>query len=148
MLTHVASGSVHRFHHTAHARASPDAFFRVWTDVGAWPRWDDALEWAELDGPMRLGAKGRLKSRGSPPAPFEVVRYEPGRGYAFATALPLGRLVVDRSMAADGEGVRFTHDVRFEGLGGWLLGWVLGPGFRRALPEVMAALRAQLEAAS
>lgn len=74
--------------------------------------------------------------RFSPLAPDAI----DGAGYAFASALPLGRLVVDRRMKRAGARLRFTHDVRFEGLGGWVLGFLLGPGFRRALPEVMQRL--------
>lgn len=142
MLTHYdrARGSSHHFLHTVTTSASPEAVFGVWADVARWPTWDPALAWSVLDVPFATGARGKLRSRGSPASAFEVVLVEPARRSSFATSLPAGRLVVDRRIEP-GSPTRFTHEVRFEGIGGWALGFLLGPSFKRALPDAMERLR-------
>jgi len=135
-------GDAHHFDCTILTRAPAEAIWRLWLDVEAWPRWDDQLEWARLDedrAEVRVGVTGLLKSRGSAAARFEIVRVDE-TGYAFTTRLPAGTLRVTRELARAEAGWRVSHDVRFEGVGGWCLGWILGPRFRRALPGVLESL--------
>lgn len=135
-------GDTHHVRCSIPTRAPVEAVWSLWLDVEGWPRWDDQLEWARLEevgGQIRVGASGLLKSRGSPPSRFEIVRFDE-TGYAFTTRLPAGLLRVTRELARSESGWLVTHDVRFEGVGGWCLGWILGPRFRRALPGVLTAL--------
>ncbi len=145
-LAALAAGTPRRFAHTVVTDASPEALWRVWTDIAAWPTWDTELASAALDGSFEDGARGRLVPLRGPSARFEIAGVEPGRAYTLVTALPLGQLRVRRSWtAADAGRIAFTHEVSFHGLGGGLLAGRLGPRFRRALPDVMERLRARAE---
>jgi Polyketide cyclase / dehydrase and lipid transport len=35
--------------------AAPDAVWRVWSDVAAWPRWNDGIETITSHGPFEVG---------------------------------------------------------------------------------------------
>ncbi len=135
-----AAGSNRHFTHTVRTEAPAEAIWRLWTDPATWPAWDTELESARLDGDIGLGAEGVLVSGGRETR-FAISLWEPKRRYAFTTRFPLGSLVVTRTLDTT-HGTRFTHDVRFRGVGGAVLAPILGPRFRRALPEVMQTLEA------
>lgn len=135
----LADGTNRHFAHTRESPASPEAIWALWTDVQTWPTWDTEIEAVTLNGPIGLGQTGTLTSGGRQ-SRITVTAWDPPRSYAFATRLPLGSLVVTRTLQPHGEGTRFTHDVAFRGLGGRLLAPILGKKFRAALPVVMESL--------
>ncbi|MDX2013379.1 MAG: SRPBCC family protein [Myxococcaceae bacterium] len=141
-----AEGTRSAFHAEAETRASPDAIWRVWTDVARWPAWDTELESARLNSAFEAGATGVLKGRGNPESGFVIEAVNVGSSYRFVTQLPLGgRLVIDRTLTPLERGTRFRHDVRFEGFGGAVLSLFLGGRYREALPGVLARIQALAE---
>lgn len=145
----LAEGSNSHFRHTLSAAAPPTEVWRLWTAVDTWPQWDTELESATVMGTFGLEAKGTLKGKGAPAAGFVITAFEAPTRYEFTTELPLGgRLIIDRHLEATEQGTRFTHDVRFEGFGGWLFSPFFGPKYREALPQVMARIAALAEGRS
>jgi hypothetical protein len=132
-----------RLDHTVRTSGRPEDVWAVWTDVVRWPEWDAELESTSIEGDrLTLGASGTLKSSRGPTSSFVVSEFEPGRGYAFATRLPLCELVVRRWLGEDGDGgTAFTHEVSFVGPLSFLFDALLGRRFRAALPEVMENVR-------
>ena len=98
---------------------------------------------------VKLGAKGTLVSLEGRESQFEVIEYIEGQSYAFATSLPLAKLIVRRSFV-DETSSRFVHEVRFEGFLAFLWSSQFGPEFRRLLPPTMErlAVLAEVEKAS
>ena len=83
-----------RFSQTLETSASPETIWTIWTNVQAWPTWDTELEYAKLEyakleGPFALGAKGKLKAKGNQEAEFVITTLEPGRSYTLSTILPM-----------------------------------------------------------
>lgn len=138
-----AAGTNIEFSHTETTTAASKDVWAVWTDVGNWGLWDTGLKGAEgaVD---RLGAQGTIIDASGRRSPFTVVEYSKGVSYAFRTKLPGGALVVRRVIEAENP-TRFSHYVSFEGVGGALMSFVLGPKFRRALPVTMQLLTARAE---
>jgi N-acyl homoserine lactone hydrolase len=121
--------------------ASPASVWRMWTDVSTWPRWDTELASASLEGGFARGNTGNLKTTDGTTASFEVVAVEPGVRAVFATSLPLGKMIITRSLVAlPNGGTRFTHDVAFVGASSPLFSRLLGARYRTALPMVMGQL--------
>ena len=141
----LAEGANNAFFHTHRTQAPADQIWALWTDVSTWKSWDQGLADAELDGPMGLGATGRIIPHAGPSSRFEVTAFEDGQSYTFETQLPLARLVVTRSFISR-EPVVFRHDVAFEGLLGGFWAAQFGPEFRRALPPTLDALADMAEA--
>lgn len=140
-----AAGTNKEFSHSHTTTAAPEDVWAVWTDVENWGSWDTGLDRAEgaVD---RLGAQGTIIDASGRRSPFTVTEYNEGVSYAFSTNLPGGALVVRRVIEAENP-TRFSHYISFEGLGGALLSCVLGPRFRRALPQTMQLLCARAEKA-
>ena len=140
----MAQGSNRAFSHTRETQASPDEIWVLWTDVSTWKSWDKGLADAELDGPMGLGAIGRIIPSSGPASRFEVTAWAPNQSYTFETRLPLARLSVTRSFVSL-DPVTFRHDVEFKGVLSGFWAARLGPQFRAALPSTMDALAERAE---
>jgi hypothetical protein len=70
--------------------ASPEAIWDLWAQVPDRTRWDSGLEWATIEGPFELGARGEVKLVDQPAREFEIVEYEPMRAYTDRFFLPMG----------------------------------------------------------
>ena len=120
--------------------SAAEAIWELWTSPETWSQWDRGLRDASLKGPMRLGSVGEIIPLAGRPARFEVTEFEPKRSYAFTTNLPLGsKLTVRRSFSESHRA--FTHHVTFKGPISALFALAFGPGFQRALPPTMQALK-------
>src|SRR6185436_18323102 len=93
-----------------------EVVWSVFTDVERWPTWASSFTSVELiDGPMRLGAKARIRQPRLPTVVWEVTAWEPGRSWTW-TAVgpgarteashvltePGGRTVASQSIASSG----------------------------------------------
>src|SRR3954462_14420304 len=64
----------------------------VFTDVERWPTWASSFSSVELiDGPMRLGAKARIRQPRLPAVVWEVTKWEPGRSWSWTATGPGAR---------------------------------------------------------
>jgi len=137
------------FSHSMETTAPPGRVWEVWTDVERWPEWDTELREASLNGTadgFDVGTEGHLEPRVGPTARFVVTDVDPVRSYTYEVALPLGTLLVRRSLHSHDGGTTFVHEVWFEGLLRGLYSRTLGRRYRRALPEAMTAVRDHAEA--
>jgi hypothetical protein len=134
-----------RFSCELETQASAVRIWALWMDVAHWGDWDLGLKSVELSQPMALGATGWIKDNRGRRSRFSVTELDLDRSYAFTMKLPLGLLVVRRTILQD-RPCRFRHDVHFEGIGGYLLSHLLGPSFRRQLPPTLQKLSDLAEA--
>jgi hypothetical protein len=103
------------FEHSADSAASKEAVWRRYADVTQWRDWSPAIEWARLDGPFQVGAKGKSKARGAPAARFRLVRVEPNAVFASTTWLPGARLLFEHFIEPRDIGLRITHRATLSG---------------------------------
>ncbi|MFK7972059.1 MAG: SRPBCC family protein [Bacteroidia bacterium] len=130
------------FSHTDSSVASPEAIWAVWTDVSSWHRWDSGLRSASLkDGQFRLGAKGHLRPDKGPRARFRISALQEGKSYTLETAIPFGKLIVERSLEVKSGKTFFTHTVRFTGLLKGFFSKKLGARYEKMLPGVMHTIK-------
>jgi hypothetical protein len=66
------------FSHTLDTPATPEAIWRIWTDVPNWHRWDDGLKTVTLDGPFAIGTSGMLIPDKGPKSRFTITELVPG----------------------------------------------------------------------
>jgi uncharacterized protein YndB with AHSA1/START domain len=130
--------------------ASPAQLFARWADCDTHPEWSTDLAWVRLDGPVRLGATGRLRPRGGPRSRFTVTELVPDRTFADTTHLAGARLTFRHHAEPVAAGAEVTVTVSLEGplrsLWARLLG---GPdALRRGIEKDLANLVALLVPAS
>jgi uncharacterized membrane protein len=69
-----------------------DVVWSVFTDVVRWPTWASSFTSVELiNGPMRLGAKARIRQPRLPTVVWEVTHWEPGRSWTWTATSPGAR---------------------------------------------------------
>ncbi len=53
------------YEHSIDTEASPEAIYRLWSDVAMWPGWDDGIAEVTLDGPLRGRGTRCLNAEGA-----------------------------------------------------------------------------------
>ena len=81
-----------------------DVVWSVFMDVERWPTWASSFTSVELiDGPMRLGAKARIRQPRLPTVVWEVTRWEPGRSWTWTATSPGARTEASHLLTRSGE---------------------------------------------
>ncbi len=117
-------------------------------DVTKWPDWDTELKFAVIDGEFRTGATGQIVPKRGPKLKFTITKITEGKFYEFKTALPVGFLVIRRSIQGKNGFTTFTDEVQLTGKFKKMLGFFLGRGFKSVIPEVMQNIKNILEKTS
>lgn len=140
------TGTPANFRMTMATTASKDAVYALWADPAQWTRWDPQIERVTINGPVRVGARGKLKGTSGPESSIEIIAMEPGVRFAYAATGPGLRIIFDRRFEA-GDATRFTHSVVISGAASGFLAGSLGRRFQGAMPAAMARLKAMAERA-
>lgn len=123
------------------ADVAPDAVWsRAYTDAEAWPRWNDEIKSARLDGPLALGATARIVFRTGLRPRFRVVEFEQGRLFTDEARLPGARMGHRHLVEGDGGGSRLVNTIYIEGALTGLWHRILGPAAARTLPDAQRAV--------
>lgn len=64
--------------HTLETSASPEALWRCLAEVEDWPRWEEGLDSAKLQGPLAPGSVISVKQRGGRRWNYRLTRVESG----------------------------------------------------------------------
>ncbi len=121
---------------------------QVWQkliDVPTWSQWDTELIEANLEGDFVVGAKGILKPKTGPKLKFYISEIVPNQSYTFNTIMPIGELVIKRTVTVENSTVYFTDDIAFTGFLKYIFGFMLGGQFRKVLPKVMQTFKEMVE---
>jgi hypothetical protein len=121
---------------TREAAVAPAAIWKsAYADPDAWPEWNDEIKSAELDGPLALGARARVRFETGLRLRFRVVEYDEGRVFTDESRLPGARMGHRHLLETVAVGTRLTNTIYIEGRLAWLWRRVLGPRAERALPR-------------
>jgi hypothetical protein len=114
---------------------SAEVWARAYADVEAWPRWNEALAKAELDGPFEAGATAKVRFRTGLRLRFRLVEVEAERVFTDESRLPGARMGHRHALEPVGDGVRLTNTIYIDGPLSRLWALVLGPPARRGLAD-------------
>lgn len=115
--------------------APVDVVWRLSTDVEAWPGIMPTVTSVERleEGPLRLGARARIKQPGQRAAVWEVTRFDPGHEFAWESRRRGVTLTGVHRVVAEGDGCRNALTITMTGPLAPLLGLLTGPLMRRVL---------------
>jgi len=123
-----------------------DVVWSVFTDVERWPTWASSFTSVELvDGPMRLGAKARIRQPRLPTVVWEVTRWEPGRSWTWAVTSPGARTEASHLLTVSGSGTVAEQSIVSSGPLGRLAAFVFRSLTRRYLAIEAAGLKQRCE---
>ncbi|TAF75018.1 MAG: polyketide cyclase [Bacteroidetes bacterium] len=129
--------SNHHFSFTITVNTTKANVWQTLIDVQNWNQWDTELLEANLEGDFEVGAKGTMKPKTSPKLKFYISELITNQSYTINTIMPVGELVIKRSLIETNNEVHFTDDIAFTGFLKYIFGFMLGGQFRKVLPEVM-----------
>src|SRR2546421_12987486 len=134
------------YEHTAETTAAPEALWRHWSDMAAWPRWNDGIASIEIDGPFAVGTTFTMTPPGDDPVRMRLVEIVPG--VLFTDEMDAGDFVVRTvhrlDPAAPGT-TRVTYRTEITGGAADQVGPQLGPAITADFPDVVAKLVALAE---
>ena len=123
----------------------PEVIDRIWSEVDRWSAWDPDTLQATLDGPLAVGAKGRIVPRKGMGVPMVVTERTVGRSFTVEGHIPLFRMHFEHQVMPVPGGCEVMHRVWFSGP----LSFLFGPGVarqvREGLPGTMRSLKAYAE---
>jgi Polyketide cyclase / dehydrase and lipid transport len=129
--------SNHHFSFTISVNTTKANVWQTLIDVQNWHQWDTELLEANLEGIFEKGAKGTMKPKTGPKLKFYISELIPNYSYTINTIMPVGELIIKRSLTEINNEVHFTDDIAFTGFLKYFFGFMLGGQFRKVLPEVM-----------
>ena len=127
--------------HSIETTARPEAIWRQWSDVGAWPEWNADVERIELDGPFAAGSRITMTPIGQEPIELRIA--EAVEPELFVDEADLGEIVVrtiHRVEQIDEERTRVTYRMEITGPAADTVGPQVGPEISGDFPQVLAAL--------
>jgi Polyketide cyclase / dehydrase and lipid transport len=127
----------HHFSYTITINNTIDKVWQTLVDVVLWPKWDTELKEATIESDFALNAKGSITPKKGPKLKFYISEIIPNKSYTFNTKMPIGELVIKRTLTVENEMVHFTDEIAFTGFLKFVFGFMLGGQFRKVLPEVM-----------
>jgi Polyketide cyclase / dehydrase and lipid transport len=123
-----------------------DVVWSVFTDVERWPTWASSFTSVELvNGPMRLGAKARIRQPGLPTVVWEVTKWEPGHSWTWVATGPGARTEASHVLTRAGNGTVAEQSIRSTGVIGKLLAFVWRSLTQRYLAVEAAGLKQRSE---
>jgi len=123
-----------------------DVVWSVFTDVERWPTWASSFTSVELiDGPMRLGAKARIRQPKLPTVVWEVIKWEPGHSWTWAATGPGARTEASHVLTSAGGRTVAEQAIVSTGPLGRLLAWMWRSLTRRYLAIEAAGLKEKSE---
>jgi hypothetical protein len=123
-----------------------EVVWSVFTDVERWPTWASSFTSVELiDGPMRLGAKARIRQPRLPTVVWEVTRWEPGRSWTWVTIGPGARTEASHVLTVSGRGTVAEQSIISSGPLGRLVAFMWRSLTRRYLAIEAAGLKQSSE---
>ena len=121
--------------------ASPDAIWRLWSDVAGWPDWIADIEHIEISGPFAAGSMITMTPAGQDPVKLQIAEaVEPD---LFVDEADLGDVVVrtiHRVERLATERNRVVYRMEISGPAADSVGPDLGPQISGDFPETLAAL--------
>jgi uncharacterized protein YndB with AHSA1/START domain len=123
--------------------AAPADVWRLWSDMTAWPAWNDGVAKIEVDGPFAAGTMFRMTPPGEEPIWMRLT--EVVAGSVFVDEMDAGDFVVTtvhRLEAQPAGGTRIVYRTEITGPAADQVGPELGPAITGDFPDVLAALAA------
>jgi uncharacterized protein YndB with AHSA1/START domain len=93
--------------------APADTVWAILSDVERWSTWTASITSVELDGPLAVGAKAKVRQPKLPPTTWTVTEVVPGRSFTWRATSPGSRATGEHEITPTGDGrceVRLTLD--------------------------------------
>ena len=125
--------------------ASAETIFRIYEDVQNWHTWDPDTKQAFLDGPFRVGSRGRIAPPKGMAVPMLLTKVVPGECFTVESKIPLFRMLFEHELVAGAGVTEVIHRVTFSGVLSYVLGPMLCKQLNAGLPVTLRNLKVLAE---
>jgi len=129
------------YEYSMESTAPPEVLWRYWSDVAAWPQWNDGIEKIEIDGPFAVGTTFTMTPSEGDPITMRLAEIVPGE--LFTDEMDTGdfavRTVHRLEQLAAGM-TRIIYRTEITGSAADQVGPQLGPAITADFPEVLVTL--------
>jgi uncharacterized protein YndB with AHSA1/START domain len=129
------------YEHSVETSAAPETLWRHWSDMAAWPEWNDGIAKIEIDGPFAVGTTFTMTPPGDDPVAMRLIEIVPGE--LFTDEMDAGDFVVRTAHRLEPTAAgrtRVVYRTEITGPAADQVGPELGPAITADFPEVLAAL--------
>jgi hypothetical protein len=127
--------------HSVETTASPEAIWRLWSEVATWPDWNADIERIAISGPFAVGSTISMKPIGQDTVELRIA--EVSEPDLFIDEADLGDVVVRTVHRIDplaGGRNRVTYRMEISGSAADTVGPKLGPEISSDFPETLSGL--------
>ncbi len=128
------------YEHAVTTSADTQALWRHWSDMAAWPTWNEGIEKIEIDGPFAVGTRFTMTPPRDEPVQMQIVDIVPGA--SFTDEMDAGDFTVRtvHRLEPRADGTRVVYRTEITGPAADQIGPELGPQITADFPDVLAAL--------
>ena len=121
--------------------ASPEAIWRLWSDVAGWPEWNADIEHIEISGPFAAGSMISMTPVGQDPIELRIAEaVEPDLFVDEAEFADMVVRTVHRVEPLEGDRNRVFYRMEISGPAADRVGPEVGPQISADFPATLAAL--------
>jgi hypothetical protein len=127
--------------HTIETTASPEAIWRLWSDVATWPEWNEDIEKIEISGPFAVGSTIAMTPKGQDTVELRIA--EASVPHLFIDEAEFPDVVVRTVHRIDPLGSdrsKVTYRMEISGPAADTVGPELGPQISSDFPETLSGL--------
>jgi Polyketide cyclase / dehydrase and lipid transport len=127
--------------HTIETTASPEAIWRLWSDVATWPEWNEDIEKIEISGPFAVGSTIPMTPNGQDTVELRIA--EASVPHLFIDEAEFPDVVVRTVHRIDPLGSdrsKVTYRMEISGPAADTVGPELGPRISSDFPETLSGL--------
>jgi Polyketide cyclase / dehydrase and lipid transport len=126
--------------------ASPDAIWRLWSDVAGWPEWNADIEHIEISGPFSAGSTISMTPIGQDPIELRIAEaVEPELFVDEAKFADVVVRTIHRVERLEGDRIRVVYRMEISGPAADTVGPELGPAISADFPETLSVLAEHAE---
>ncbi|MFL9481299.1 SRPBCC family protein [Chitinophagaceae bacterium LWZ2-11] len=104
-----------RTHSITTKEVTKEQLWKLFTNVNNWHTWDNAIEYAQMDGEFTKGNHFFLKPKGGPKVKISLLETIPNEKYIDCTHFPLAKMYDTHSFEETPEGLKFTNVITVKG---------------------------------
>jgi hypothetical protein len=127
--------------HSIETTASPEAIWRLWSDVATWPEWNEDIEKIEISGPFAVGSTIAMTPIGQDTVELRIA--EASEPHLFIDEAEFPDVVVrtvHRIDPVSGDRSKVIYRMEISGPAAGTVGPELGPQISSDFPETLSGL--------
>ncbi len=127
--------------------ASPEAVWKLWSDVSTWQDWNPDVQSMTLDGPFAAGTTGVMKTKQGTRR-VKLTQVVPGRSFRLETSvIPLTTFFFDCQVSSGAAGkTRVSQAITVGGPLGGVVGGAMSKQIANTFPPLLEGLARKAEA--